>query len=118
MTHTEDALLGGRLKFRQPRRGFRVTLDAPALVFAALQSEPPARGALLDAGCGVGTCGLAFLLHRPGWQLTGLELQPELAPLARDSAAASAIAGAEFIAGDLRAMTAAPGPFDLILCNP
>ena len=118
MTHTVDALLGGRLKFRQPRRGFRVTIDAPALVFAALLKNLRPHGNLLDAGCGVGSCGLAYVLHQPGWSLSGLELQDELVQLARESARQSAIAGAEFIAGDLRDPSAAPGPFDLILCNP
>ena len=118
MTHTEDALLGGRLRFRQPQRGFRVTIDAPALVFAALLHNLRPHGNLLDAGCGVGSCGLAYLLHQPGWSLTGLELQDDLVQLARESARQSAIAGAEFMAGDLRDKSAAPGPFDLILCNP
>lgn len=118
MSHTEDALLGGRLRFRQPRRGFRVTIDAPALVFAALLQNLRPHGNLLDAGCGVGSCGLAYLLHQPGWSLTGLDLQDELVQLARESARRSAIAGAEFMAGDLRDNSAAPGPFDLILCNP
>ena len=118
MTHTEDALLGGRLRFRQPQRGFRVTIDAPALVFAALLQTLQPHGTLLDAGCGVGSCGLAYLLHQPGWSLTGLDLQDELIQLARESARASVIAGAQFVAGDLRDDNAAPGPFDLILCNP
>lgn len=115
---TEDALLGGALKYRQPRRGFRVTIDAPTLALAALELAPPASGTLLDAGCGVGTVGLAFLLHRPAWRGTLLELQPALAGLARDSAAASGAANAAVLAGDLRDPAAAPGPFDLILCNP
>lgn len=115
---TEDALFGGRLKFRQPRRGFRVTIDAPLLVFAALRAAPEPAGRLLDIGCGVGSCGLAFLLHRPGWRAALAEIQPEAAALAGESAAASGIAGAAVIAGDINDPAVAPGPFDLILSNP
>ncbi len=125
---TEDALLGGRLKFRQPRRGFRVNVDAPLLAFVALGSASsiehraagiasPA-GRLLDIGCGVGTCGLAFLLHRPEWRGTLVEIQPDIAELARVSAAASGVARVAVIAGDILEPGVAPGPFDLILSNP
>ncbi len=115
---TDDALLGGRLKFRQPRRGFRVTIDAPLLAFAALRETARSDGRLLDIGGGVGTCALAFLLHRPAWHGTLVEIQPEIAALARESAAASGIEPAEIITGDINSPRVAPGPFNLILSNP
>jgi tRNA1Val (adenine37-N6)-methyltransferase len=115
---TDDALLGGRLQFRQPRRGFRVTIDAPLLAFVALHETVRAEGRLLDIGSGVGTCALAFLLHQPSWSGTLVEIQPEIAALAGESAAASSIERAEIIHGDITSPQVAPGPFDLILSNP
>ncbi len=95
-----------------------MTIDAPLLAFAALQTRPAVDGRLLDAGCGVGVIGLVFLLHRPRWSGTLLDLQPEMAALAAENAAASGVANAGAESGDLRDPAAAPGPFDLILCNP
>ena len=115
---TEDALLGGRLRFRQPQKGFRVAIHAPLLAFVALREVPENTGRLLDIGCGVGICGLAFLLHRPAWRGELVEIQPDIAALARDCAAVSGVAHAEVIAGDITSSPVAPGPHDLIISNP
>lgn len=48
---TEDALLGGRVRLLQPRRGYRVAVD-PVLLAAAVDARPGER--VLDLGCGTG----------------------------------------------------------------
>lgn len=77
---TEDHFLGGRVVVRQPEHGYRAGSD-PIFLAAAV----PARAGqkVLDLGCGVGTAALALLARVEGVQVTGLELQPELAELAR-----------------------------------
>ena len=53
---TEDAVLGGRLVLRQPRKGHRVGHDA-ILLAAACSARPRER--LIELGAGVGAAGLA-----------------------------------------------------------
>ncbi len=77
---TEDQFLGSALKITQPKDGFRAGSDA-VLLGAAVDAK--AGETLLDVGAGVGTAGLCALHRIPDCQLWGIELQPELAALAR-----------------------------------
>jgi tRNA1(Val) A37 N6-methylase TrmN6 len=80
---TEDAVLGGRLRLRQPRRGHRVGHDAILLAAAC-----PARKAdrVVDLGAGVGAAGLALAARIPQATVTLVEIDPRLAALAADNA--------------------------------
>jgi len=111
-----DAFLGGRLQIAQPRRGYRAGID-PVLLAASV----PARAGetLLDLGCGAGVAALCAAARVPGLRLSGLELQPAYAALARENAARNGIDMA-VVAGDLAAM---PTPlraqrFDHVIFNP
>lgn len=112
---TCDALLGGRLRLWQPRAGYRAATD-PILLAAAV----PARAgeAVLELGCGAGAALLALGLRVPGLNLTGVELQPEYAGLARRNAAGNGLAVTIHQAD----LTALPPelrrPFDRVLMNP
>ena len=80
METTEDAFLGGRLKVLQPARGYRAGAD-PVFLAAAMMA---ARGeTVLDLGCGVGVAMLCLKARLPEVEVTGVELQPDLAELAR-----------------------------------
>jgi tRNA1(Val) A37 N6-methylase TrmN6 len=118
---TEDAFLGGKLRLRQPKAGHRAGHDAMLLAAAT-----PARAGdrVVDLGAGVGAAGLAVALRVAGIKLVLVEIDAGLAALARDNAAANAIAadtrvlditsGAEqFVAADLR-----PDSVDVVLMNP
>lgn len=80
---TEDTVLGGRLRLRQPRRGHRVGHDAILLAAAV-----PARAGetVVELGAGVGAAGLALAARVPGIRLTMVELVPQLAALAAENA--------------------------------
>ena len=65
---TTDALLGGRVRLRQPREGYRAGLDA-ALLAAAVDARPGER--LLEAGCGVGGALLQDAARSIGARFTG-----------------------------------------------
>jgi tRNA1(Val) A37 N6-methylase TrmN6 len=80
---TEDTVLGGRLRLRQPRRGHRVGHDAILLAAAV-----PARAGeiVVELGAGVGAAGLALAARVPGIRLTMVELVPGLATLAAENA--------------------------------
>jgi tRNA1(Val) A37 N6-methylase TrmN6 len=80
---TEDAVLSGRLRLRQPRRGHRVGHDA-----ILLAASVPARAGeiVVELGAGVGAAGLALAARVPGIRLTMVELVPRLAALAVENA--------------------------------
>jgi tRNA1(Val) A37 N6-methylase TrmN6 len=80
---TEDAILGGRLRLCQPKRGHRVGHDAILLAAAC-----PARGSdeAVDLGAGVGAAGLALAARVAGTSVTLVEIDPKLAALAEENA--------------------------------
>ena len=114
---SEDGLLGGRLRLRQPAAGYRVAIDAVLLAAAV---EPPRGAAVLDLGCGVGGAALCLLARRSDLTVTGLELQPGLAALARENAGLNGAAGRfQVIRGDAADPDALAGlAFDAVMSNP
>src|SRR4051812_32392209 len=80
---TEDAVLGGRLHLRQPRRGHRVGHDA--MLLAAATGGAYAERAV-EFGAGVGGAGLALARRIPGLKITLVEIDPGLCELARQNA--------------------------------
>lgn len=118
---TEDCLLGGRLRLRQPRKGHRVGHDA-MLLAAATAAQPGDR--VVDFGAGVGGAGLALGCRVAGIELVLLEIAPELAALARQNAVANGIAATvheldiEAGAAAFAAAGLPPDSADAVLMNP
>ncbi|WP_375161537.1 tRNA1(Val) (adenine(37)-N6)-methyltransferase [Bradyrhizobium sp. RDT46] len=118
---TEDAILGGQLRLKQKRSGHRAGHDA---ILLAAATEARSGDRVVDFGAGVGTAGLALARRVPGIALSLVEIDPELAGLARGNAAANAIA-AETIVLDVTAGAEAfasnglpPDSVDVVLMNP
>src|SRR5215216_5250945 len=86
---TEDAVLGGRLRLKQPRHGHRVGHDA-ILLAAAAGGEPDEQ--VVDLGAGVGAAGLALAARVPGVVVTLVEVDAELAALAAENARRNGLA--------------------------
>jgi tRNA1(Val) A37 N6-methylase TrmN6 len=80
---SEDAVLGGRLRLRQPLKGHRVGHDA-ILLAAATAARAGERA--VDLGAGVGGAGLALAARVPGLEVTLVEIDAGLAGLAADNA--------------------------------
>jgi len=80
---TEDAVLGGKLRLKQPRSGHRVGHDAILLAAAC-----PARAGerVVDLGAGVGAAGLALARRVEGTKVTLVEVDAFLAGLAAENA--------------------------------
>jgi tRNA1(Val) A37 N6-methylase TrmN6 len=109
---TQDKLLGGRLRFAQPADGYRAAID-PVLLAAAAGKPVKA----LDLGCGAGAALLCLLARAPETQAVGVEIDPDLAGLARDNLAANDFASrARIVEGDAAAF--GETGFDLVMVNP
>ena len=75
----------------------------------------------IDLGCASGAALLLLLNRSPGLSMTGLEIVPEAAALARENLALNGLeARGEIITGDIRDHRALfrAGAFDLVVCNP
>jgi tRNA1(Val) A37 N6-methylase TrmN6 len=115
---TEDHLLGGRVRFRQPARGDRVAID-PVLLAAAVPAT--AGQTVLDAGAGSGAASLCLAARVPDCRVVGLEREAELQRLASDNARRNGLERrVEMVEGDLGRPPpglAAAG-FDQVMTNP
>ena len=115
---SEDALLGGRVRVRQPMTGERIAID-PVLLAAAVPARRGER--VLDAGAGVGAAALCLARRVPGVRVTGLERVPALVALARTNAALNRLASRVVMRpGDIGEPPAAiaSGGFHHVMANP
>lgn len=112
----ENALLGGRVRLRQPARGYRAGMDA-ALLAASVTARSGER--LIEAGCGAGGALMQVGARSPGLVLTGVERDPAMADLARENAMLNG-ADARVVEGDIAAGFRALDlqPFDWAISNP
>lgn len=114
---TDNTLLGGRVVVRQPTEGYRAAVD-PVLLAAAV----PAHGGqhVLDAGCGTGAVMFCLAARVPGLNLTGLELQSDLAAFAREGVALNKLENnAQVLNGDIsKPPTELKNFFDVVITNP
>jgi tRNA1(Val) A37 N6-methylase TrmN6 len=120
---SDDAVLDGRLRLRQPRRGHRVGHDA--ILLAAVTAAKTGERAV-DLGAGVGAAGLALAARVDGLRVTLVDVDPALAALAAGNAQRNGLAGrvtsvALDVGASARAFAAAglaPGSADRVLMNP
>lgn len=114
----ENGLLNGRVRLRQPARGYRAGMDA-ALLAAAVPALPDQT--VIEAGCGAGAVLMQIAARRPGAILTGIERDPAMAALAMENAALNGMeATATIRQGDVAAGFRALGraPADWAVSNP
>ena len=118
---TEDLFLGGRLRLVQPMKGHRSGHDAMLLAAA---TAAQAGDQVVEFGAGVGAAGLALARRVGGIALKLVEIDPQLAALARENAAANNIA-ADVVVLDVTASVQAfagyalkPDSADVVLMNP
>jgi len=107
--------------------GFRIIQSTEAFRFGtdsvilADFASPRKRDVCVDMGCGTGAIALIMLMHNPGIRVTGIEIQPEVADMARRSAVLNCVEDRfEVVCSDMRAAheTLGRGRFSLAVCNP
>jgi tRNA1Val (adenine37-N6)-methyltransferase len=97
---TVESLFGGRLKILQKKKGYRYTIDS---VLLAHFVEPKKRDRILELGAGSGVISLLLAFRHPGVQVTGLELQADLADMAGRSVSMNGLEGrVKMLCGDAR----------------
>jgi tRNA1(Val) A37 N6-methylase TrmN6 len=101
----------------QPAHGYRVAID-PVILAAAVKPAPGSR--LLDAGCGSGAASLCLAARMTGFEIVGVEINPESAALARKNVFLNAMADRIGIAPVSFDAYAAlnRGRFDHVMTNP
>jgi tRNA1(Val) A37 N6-methylase TrmN6 len=118
---TEDAIFGGRLRIRQPARGYRVNVDT-LLLAATLPDIRIGVGRVVEPGCGVGAALLAVAAghKREGdIECIGIERDPLYARLARENVELNGQAHrVKIVEADALDPHADVGVFDRVLFNP
>ena len=99
---TEDDFLGGRLRVRQPARGYRSGID-PVLLAASVPAKTGDH--VLEIGTGSGVALLCLMRRVSGLSAVGVERNTELAALARANSSANELAY-EVVETDLRQLPA------------
>lgn len=115
---TEDRLLGGRIRLRQPSTGYRAAID-PVFLASSVPAEP--HQLVLDVGCGAGAAMLCLAARVPQSRVVGLEMQRDLVRLAGDNVILNRLeARASVMIGDLLhpPPRLSPGAFDHVMANP
>lgn len=120
---TDDAILNGRLRLFQPRRGHRFGHDA-ILLAAATPARPGDH--VVELGSGVGAASLALLARVPDIDVTLVDIDPALVALASENIGRNGFAekaravrldvGAPDSVFDEAGLKA--GSFDQVLMNP
>ncbi len=116
--HSEDALLGGKVRLMQMKEGYRAAID-PVFLAAAVGAKSGEN--VLDLGCGVGTASLCLGARVPEIKVIGLDVQAPLVELANENAVLNDCAGdVSFLTGDLLdpPTEIGLGSFDHVMANP
>jgi len=115
---TLDIILEGRLKIFQKKKGYRFSIDSILLAhFVSLKQ----RTRFMDIGCGSGVIFIILARRFPNTKCAGLEIQENLAALARKNSQMNHLEGrAEIIHGDARNIKKffPTHSFDSVVFNP
>ncbi len=116
--YTTDTFFNGKIRVTQSRTGYRFSIDA---VLLANFADPRSGDKVLDLGTGCGIIPLILAYRQPCSSIYGVEVQTELAELAKSNVRENKLEGRITVyCTDMNLlrpeMTA--GPVDLVVCNP
>ena len=115
---TLDTILNGHLRLFQNKKGYRFSLDS-ILLSHFVSLKPHTRA--IDLGCGNGIILLILAKHFPHVNLVGLEIQENLAALARKNSQLNDLSErVEIFSGDARKIKyfLSAHSFDTVIFNP
>jgi tRNA1(Val) A37 N6-methylase TrmN6 len=115
---TEDRLMDGRVRLRQPVAGYRVAID-PVRPAAAIPAK--AGETVCDIGCGSGAASLCLATRVPGCRIAGIDVDRALVRLAGDNIALNGLSDRVMImVGDLLhpPQRLETDSFDHVMANP
>ncbi|MEJ2656508.1 MAG: tRNA1(Val) (adenine(37)-N6)-methyltransferase [Desulfobacterales bacterium] len=115
---TSDTFFNGRLKIKQKRSGYRFSIDA---VLLAWHAEPRPDDTILDLGTGCGIIPIILAYRHPGIRVYGIEVQMDLADIARLNIEENRMDDRIFIrCMDMKRLNhdVTSGPVDLVVSNP
>jgi len=118
MDLTTDTFFNGRVIVKQPRAGYRYSIDA---VILAGHVRPRPEDRIVDLGTGCGIIPLILGFRYPGIKLSGVEIQAELADIARTNVAANHLEQrVDILPVDMRSLKSSTfsGPVDVVASNP
>ncbi len=117
-TYTADTLFDPPLTIFQPKTGYRFSLD-PLILAAHIHPAPGDR--IIDMGCGCGIICLILGARHQDIEITGVEIQKELAFLAEKNAVQNRLdSRIHILHQDIRNLsgTKITQPADIIVSNP
>ena len=115
---TLEELFGSRLRVIQPAKGYRFSVDA--ILLASFFRERP-ESHILEIGPGCGIISLILATRNQSIRITGIEIQDDLAELARRNAVLNGLQNRIAVeTGDIRRIVPhfPPAAFDAVLFNP
>lgn len=113
---SEDAWLGGRLRLKQPKHGYRVAIDA-ALLAAATPLCTGQRA--LDLGTGVAAAALALAIRINDAQVDGIEVQPAFAAIGLENIHLNDLGSrVRCLRGDVLSLPTERNFYDQVMMNP
>ncbi len=118
-TESLDAALNGKVRLLQPLRGYRFSVDAVLLADFVPFSQKKQR--IVDLGCGVGVIPLILLQQGKAQGALGVEIQTELAELARRNVELNEVKDRlSILHGDVRRIRdlLPPQSADVVTANP
>lgn len=111
---TEDLVLGGKVRLRQPAKGHRAGTDAVILAASVLAED---HHKIVDFGAGVGSVGLMVAARVPSLELTAVEIDADLATLCDQNIGLNNVKG-RVVAGDVADRSLNRDWFDHVVMNP
>ncbi len=115
---TRDSFYNGKLTITQARQGYRFSIDS---VLLANSIRPKPRERIVDLGTGCGVMPLMLAFRHPDTLLFGVEIQSDLAEMARNNVADNGLTRTvQIICGDMRSVRPGRfnGPVDRVISNP